>query len=328
MQTLPACSHSIASEGSDYKPPPEPEFLADCSPRDQPWDVHREQADDVSGIYASAPEFLKVAGRMSMCSGVLGFAWKPERDDPTIQSLRLRVARFCRVRSCPVCQWRRSLMWKARFYEAIPAIQAVHPKARFLFLTLTCRNVPIDDLRLSLGEMNRAWHRLVKRSGFEIVLGWIRTTEVTRAEGGAAHPHFHVLMMVPPSYFKGGNYLSQAEWTKLWAEALRAEYAPIVDIRAVKGELGDAVKETLKYSVKPSDMVADPEWFLEYHRQVHKLRFLASGGVLKDVLREAEASNDDLLLFGDEAEKQEAPSVFFGWAQQVRRYRRMAGCAV
>ncbi|WP_170869787.1 protein rep, partial [Shigella sonnei] len=26
--------------------------------------------------------------------------------------LRLREAHFCRVRHCPVCQWRRSLMWQ------------------------------------------------------------------------------------------------------------------------------------------------------------------------------------------------------------------------
>ncbi|WP_176687188.1 protein rep, partial [Escherichia coli] len=35
---------------------------------------------------------------------------------------------------------------------------------------------------------------------------------------------------------------------------------------------------TLKYSTKPADMVADPEWFLELTRQTHKRRFVATGG--------------------------------------------------
>ena len=46
-----------------------------------------------------------------------------------------------------------------------------------------------------------------------------------------------------------------------------------------------AVAETLKYSTKPADMVADPEWFLELTRQTHKRRFVATGGALKDVLK-------------------------------------------
>ncbi|MDI5568585.1 protein rep, partial [Salmonella enterica subsp. enterica serovar Kentucky] len=40
-----------------------------------------------------------------------------------------------------------------------------------------------------------------------------------------------------------------------------------------------AVAETLKYSTKPADMVADPEWFLELTRQTHKRRFVATGGM-------------------------------------------------
>ncbi|MDI4746156.1 protein rep, partial [Salmonella enterica subsp. enterica serovar Kentucky] len=37
------------------------------------------------------------------------------------------------------------------------------------------------------------------RKEFKPVQGWIRTTEVTRGRDGSAHPHFHTLMMVPPS---------------------------------------------------------------------------------------------------------------------------------
>ncbi|KEM81862.1 replication family protein, partial [Escherichia coli 7-233-03_S3_C1] len=39
--------------------------------------------------------------------------------------------------------------------------------------------------------------------------------------------------------------------------------------------------ETLKYSVKPEDMANDPEWFLELTRQLHKRRFISTGGALK-----------------------------------------------
>lgn len=300
------------------------EFLSDCSPRDRPWDVHRSQADQVMAIYSTEEEFGKLAGRMSLCSGVLGFGWGKDGDQEGAQTLKLKSARFCRVRHCPVCQWRRSLMWVARFLEALPRVLREYPTARFLFLTLTRRNLPIENLKQGLKEMNHAWERVRKRKEFAIVQGWVRTTEVTRGRDRSAHPHFHVLLMVPAGYFKSGNYVSQAGWTRIWQEALRSDYDPIVDVRAVKGEdLLSAVRETLKYSVKPGDMVADPDWFLEMTRQLRKLRFVASGGVLKDMLK-PEETEQDLLLLGD-GEADEPASMFFNWSKPDQRYRRGGG---
>ncbi|MGZ7278142.1 protein rep, partial [Streptococcus pyogenes] len=71
--------------------------------------------------------------------------------------MRLRSAEFCRVRHCPVCQWRRSLMWQARFYQALPRIVADYPDSRWMFLTLTVRNCDIADLAETLTAMNAAF---------------------------------------------------------------------------------------------------------------------------------------------------------------------------
>ena len=162
--------------------------LVDYSPQDRVWDVHRAQAQTVEALYRST-EFDGLAGRVRGCSGFLGFAW--ENNNETGEShLRLREARFCRVRYCPVCQWRRSLMHKARFLESLPSVLEQHPKARFLFLTLTVRNCQISELRQQLGEMNKSWHRLVKRQEFKTIIGWIRSTEVTRGSMDLRIPIF------------------------------------------------------------------------------------------------------------------------------------------
>ena len=117
--------------------------LADYSKKDKPWDKHRGNADDVGHVYSRAAEFEKLAGRIDNCSGWLGFQWSD--DTATGEStLRLKKAFFCRVRYCPVCQWRRSLMWRARFFQALPEITKSFPKARWLFVTLTVRNCDID----------------------------------------------------------------------------------------------------------------------------------------------------------------------------------------
>jgi len=300
-----------------------PRYLTDYSPQDKPWDVHRGQTQTVEGVYRGTI-YDGLGDRLRGCSCFLGFAWAA--DGTGELRLRLRTARFCRVRHCPVCQWRRSLMWQARFLKALPGIEAAHPTARWLFLTLTVRNCAIVNLRQTLRSMNEAWQRLIKRREFAgNVQGWIRTTEVTRGHDDSAHPHFHCLLMVKPGYFAGKNYVTQSRWTDLWRECARLDYQPIVDIRTVKARRGapgetplrQALAETLKYAVKPSDMEGD--WLIELTKQVHRLRFLASGGVLRNMLREFEASEQDLLLADEDGEGGD-PVLFFDWRREIRRY--------
>lgn len=76
-------------------------------------------------------------------------------------------------------------MWQARFYQSLPKLVTEHPKARWLFLTLTVRNCPITELGETLTAMNAAWQRLKDRKEFRPVLGWVRTTEVTRGKDGS-----------------------------------------------------------------------------------------------------------------------------------------------
>lgn len=345
MTTSDAPSVPSWNTGDNPSPEPairEPEYLSECSPKDRPWDIHRAEADQVATIYLSADDsrwFRRLGERVRECSQVLQFAWVP--DGTGVLTLKLRkgdrtaTTWFCRVRHCPVCQWRRSLMWMARFLQGFPRVLARSPKARFLFLTLTRKNIPIDELGSALTEMSAAWGRLVKRTEFAGVVGWIRAVEVTRGRDGWAHPHYHVLLMVPAGYFRRAEcrYVTQPEWTAAWRDSLRLDYEPIVHVTAVKprraarldgrptAALVDAARETLKYAVKPGDMLADRKWFLELTRQLHKRRFIASGGMLKDVLRENDETNDDLLVLGD-TQADESGRIYFHWRRPERRYKR------
>lgn len=305
--------------------------LSDYSKRDKPWDKHRSQAQDVMAIYETVKDFERYAERISDCSGVLRFGQVIDQETGEF-GLKLREAQFCRVRNCPVCQWRRSMMWQARFYQSLPKIEQEHPKGRWLFLTLTVPNCPVNELRSTLQDMNKAWQRLIKRKEFKPVLGFIRTTEVTHGKDGNAHPHFHALLLVKPSYF-GHSYVTQAQWLDLWRSCMRDDSIMSVDVRAVKSLNKDDAKtglqraaaETLKYSVKPADMINNPQWFLEMTKQVHKLRFMATGGVLKDVLRQDEETDEDLIVADDVAEQpdeDDGARLAFSYRPSDRRYRR------
>ncbi len=295
-------------------------YLSDLSRRDKSWDKHRGNSDRVADYYRGIEEFEKYAERIDFCSQLLDFDSVVEEQG---YRLKLSIARFCRVRHCPVCQYRRSFMWKARAYKILPSVIGAYPGYRWLFLTLTVRNCEITELRNTLGLMNKSWQRLVRRKKFPAV-GWIRSTEVTRGKDGYAHPHFHCLLLIRPSYF-GKSYIKQKEWVEMWKSCLRIDYAPVVDIRAIKrGQSpNELIPEILKYTVKESDLVADREWFLELTRQMYKMRTVATGGVLKQYLKQLEQEPEDL-IGRDETKTEDEISeghLIFKWKSEDRKYK-------
>jgi plasmid rolling circle replication initiator protein Rep len=312
------------SEGDNF-------YLSEVSPKDKPWDVHRRNADKVRKLYQDVG-YDRYAERIDQCSRRLEFALKSS--DVGEVALKLSMTHFCRCRHCPVCQWRRSLMWRARFFNVLPAILADNPSARFVFLTLTVRNCELEQLRETLAWMNEAWKRLSHRKAFPAI-GWVKSVEVTRSLDGTAHPHFHAVLMVKPSYFTHG-YLSQAKWTEIWQSCLRVDYTPVLDIKTVKlpkgataGEvehgLAVALLETLKYSIKEADLISDAEWLRQLTIQLHKTRSVAVGGIFKNYITEEEP--EDLIhtdLDNEEPASEDDPKVWFGWREMVQRYTKSA----
>ena len=300
--------------------------LCEVSSKDRSWDVHRYNTDVASSYYKATEEYNGYAQRMDFCSDLLQFGLVPDTDVGTGElKLKLRSARFCRVRTCDVCQWRRSLMWKAKAHKVIPKLVNDYPTARWLFLTLTVKNCHISELRSTLAHMKTSFARMADRKAWP-ALGYVRATEVTRKEAdGTAHPHFHCLLMVNSNYFKGRGYIKQKEWQSLWRSCTRLDYDPVVDVRAVKKVDGakSAIPEVFKYCTKSGDLLADRDWFLEYTRQMHNTRSISTGGILKTYLRELEEEPEDL-IGKDEEEQQfidDEMSLYFGWKRQEKKYK-------
>lgn len=217
-------------------------------------------------------------------------------------------------------------MWKARLGKALPLIERDYPRVRWLHLTLTVRNCLITDLRDTLKSMNAAWKRLSELKKFPAI-GFFKSLEVTRGKDGSAHPHFHILLMVPNSYFQGANYIKQEKWVEMWKKVLRVDYDPGAHIQAIKvvgnnDKILDAVKEVAKYTVKGNDLIVDNEWLVEYTKQVHKTRAISLGGILKTYLSDTEATNEELVL-GESTEELNqlvAPYYLANWDKPDNRY--------
>lgn len=171
-------------------------------------------------------------------------------------------ANFCRDRVCSMCAWRRSLRLYAQVSAAMDLLE-MSGKYSYIFLTLTLKNVQAAELIQALNILQSGYKRLTERREFSrAVRGYFRATEITySAERGDYHPHMHVVLAVPKSYFTSRLYISSSVWSSLWQQSIRAQYTPVVDVRRVRNKrdsgYSKAVAEVAKYAVKPADAI-DP----------------------------------------------------------------------
>ena len=337
------CEQYISNEvkkqvNEDFDIPPAPGVdLSQYSPGDKPWDTHRGECQQLATKLSTVDEdryIMRQAERLSTCAPWLVFATTKMKGEDASDKLnfRLHKAEFCRVRTCPVCQWRRSMLTVARIMSALPLVLEEYPTMRLIHLVLTVRNVNITELRATLSEMNKGFHRMIRRSIFtRAVKGFIRSTEVTRGSDNTAHPHFHVMLAVPEYYFTHSHvYITHDGWRNLWADCARLDYLPQISITAFRTgshqRLAKAVHELAKYTTKPSDLIDAPlPWLVEYIHQVYKLRFLSAGGILRDALAQAdeEYQNENLITVG-EKEAEDATVIrqsLFDWHPLASRYR-------
>lgn len=310
--------------------PPSEEFLESYT-QNTYWDDHKANTDNLSDLYSYNKKFARYAERTKTCSEFLVYANRLDLKNGELVK-KLTNANFCRVRLCPVCQWRRSLMWQARFYDAIPKIMEQYVGYRFLFLTLTVKNCPVNELSNTLIWMNKSFRKMLKYKALDSWQGWLKTTEVTRnAQTNEAHPHFHILVMVKPSYFKK-DYIKQFEFVEFWQKALKCDYLPNVDIRTVKNkhnnknDLETAVQELLKYSVKEADLLSDQDFLYTLTDEIFKKRFISSGGILKNILKENDESDEDFLsneeLNEIEEVENEEDSIVFKFNRNYQKYTK------
>jgi plasmid rolling circle replication initiator protein Rep len=256
-------------------------FLTDLSEKDKSFDTHKGAAMRIAHLFGLESEsgvtgflhgsrqilFSKYSSRITRCGDWLKF-WHGEN------SLKLMAASFCKVPYCPLCQFRRSLKWRARLLAQVPKIKEKYPIHEWAFLTLTVRNCELGDLRSTIKLMASGWKRLYQSVAFPFE-GCIKALEVTRIwdwydrnnefmgqhgvswfyqqlkkykeVGGNSdprswiakptqivHPHFHVLGIVPKNYFTSKDYVAQKDWTFMWQFSCRIDYVPIINIQKVK----------------------------------------------------------------------------------------------
>ena len=170
----------------------------------------------------------------------------------------LAQADFCRNRLCPMCNWRKSLKMFSQMSEIVEKMTTDHDGLRFIFLTLTVKNCKGEELSALIDAMNDGFTLLTSKGKNlaaskavkKNILGWFKTLEITyNIKADTYHPHFHVVLAVPDSYFTRG-FTTTEKWVKLWRACMKLDYDPIVDVRSVDMAEKGAVCEITKYAVK------------------------------------------------------------------------------
>ena len=289
--------------------------------RERPWRRYKLANTYLQMAYESVDK--KKADRLQECASWLEFS----KSD---NGLKLRRANFCRVRLCPVCQWRRSLKTYMQMSKIMN--EARQQGFKFIMLTLTMRNIEPSELSDGLDHLFKAWNALSKYKAFDnAVCGWYRGTEVTHnMQENTYHPHIHAILAVKPSYFTSRDYLSRDKMQALWARALRADYVPILDMRKIKGDQEKAVAEVAKYAVKPGDVLNFDDWDLTVETvsildsALNNRRFVAFGGAFKDIHKKLnldDVEDGDLVTADtDEADDVELERQIFVWHPGHNQY--------
>lgn len=215
--------------------------------------------------------------------------------------LKITHANFCKVRLCPMCQWRRGAKNQAQMIQVLDHLNRKHDhQIRYVFITLTVPNPSADMLRLTIDRMQQGWHTMVHdfRKLRKSMRGFYRALEITHnPRTGTYHPHFHAVVAVDADYFTNPDkYISHDELLDAWRYAMADDRITQVDIRAYKGaslkQIMKGVQESCKYICKPaglldpSDMDRTAVVVETVHLAIQRRRLLAYGGIIAEARRE------------------------------------------
>lgn len=279
------------------------EILQDFSTtgKERPWKLHKRENLRLVEIYKMTKEKkLNLISDSRLfdlehCADTLLFMQNAEGKK------KLKSANFCRLRLCPMCQWRRSLKMFGQVKKITDKILESDKSIRFIFGTFTIRNCDAKDLEACIDNLNKKFRYLVASSLTfapakklkQNLLGYLKAVEVTyNTKDKTYHPHLHVIFAVKSTFFKNSsNYMSKKEWISLWQQALGVDYKPQTDIRAIKSGTAKAVAEVAKYPVKTAPILKlDDDEAVEVLKtltmSLNKKRFVAYGGIFKTVKQE------------------------------------------
>ena len=318
------------------------EILSDKRPNgeEKPWKKHKMNSLKLHSLYGKALKIdnsVITENRMQSlehCGNNLLFSVNDKNEK------RLKGANFCRLRTCPICNWRKSLKMFGQTNKIANKILEQNSSTRFLFVTFTVKNCSAEKLEETINLMNQ-WFKSLTNKNRKLaitnkfksnMLGYIRAMEVTyNQEKDTYHPHIHCIFAVKAGYFKGNGYIKKSDWQYIWGECCDTEYEPIVKVQTIKNSTAKAVAEVAKYPVKMDEIANyDNEKkaikaLIIFTKILKGRRLITFGGVFADIKKQLkldDVETGDLIHLEDEQKEnfEEIKTVLFKFNVKVGCY--------
>ena len=255
-------------------------------------EYYQRKSNHLSVIFENSPLLMGYGEKLYSCGSFLGFSW-----DADASRVVLSRSNFCRVRFCPMCQWRRSRRLGVELADLWASLQS--DGFDFLHVVLTVRNTGAKELPSCIDQMQAAYRNMLKDPALVAWKGAMRFLEVTYSEkSDTYHPHFHSLVVVRRSYYHSRHYVKRDLLAHLWQQYTRSDYLPQVYISKADTQ---AINEVAKYCVKPFEFEC-ADWHTE--KDVYETLFSALHGrrlyqTFGQIRLHAQADTEDASSEGD-----------------------------
>ena len=112
---------------------------------------------------------FKKAERVKDCAEILEYKQNRETGER-----KLYRVWFCKSRLCPMCNWRRAMKHGIQSQKVVAEVIKQKPTVRWLFLTLTVKNVyDGEELNKSLSDMAQGFRRMMQYKKINKNYKWI-----------------------------------------------------------------------------------------------------------------------------------------------------------
>ena len=308
--------------------------------KERPWKMHKVNSLKLHELYKKAlvlDNNLISESRMKSleeCGDNLLFSVNDKNEK------RLKGASFCRIRTCPMCNWRKSLKLFGQTNKIANIILEQLPTTRFIFVTFTVKNCSAEKLEETINLMNQGFKDLTNKNRKiscsaklkNNLLGYIRAMEVTyNSDEDTYHPHIHCIFALKAGYFTHG-YIKKSDWQYIWGECCDTEYEPIVKVQTIKNSTAKAVAEVAKYPVKMDELANyDNEKkainaLIVFTKILKGRRLITFGGVFADIKKQLKL--DDVET-GDLIHLEDDPEQTFNEVSRILfKFRAKVGCYV
>lgn len=246
---------------------------------------------------------------------------------------------FCHDKFCALCSKIRAVKRYSQMINVINELRKqgiIYGKHEVIIgmITLTQKNVPIEDLKDELNQLSKGIKRLTQSKLWkDCIKGYAKSLEITyNMEARTYHPHYHFLVIWNKEQYKIHSSTIQS----LWQRSLRLNYVPECKIQEAYGknaDLSNIISECLKYNIKGAKENQKPlysdltiqEFQLLLEALKHK-RLISYNGIIAETRRklrypdEDSDKNTDIEIKTNIALPEEAHRIILQWSESQQSY--------